>query len=64
MLRGLKKVKQRFVLTVAAYNLTRMRSLDQLPPEVAQEGRNSGNHLVQAPHPPLRPAIERRFALW
>jgi hypothetical protein len=30
MVRGLKKVDQMFVLTMAAYNLTRMRSLGQI----------------------------------
>jgi hypothetical protein len=30
MVRGLKKVDQLFVLTMAAYNLTRMRSLEQI----------------------------------
>ena len=36
MVRGLQKVDQMFVLTMAAYNLTRMRSLAQLRPEAAQ----------------------------
>ncbi|NCZ76121.1 MAG: IS5 family transposase, partial [Betaproteobacteria bacterium] len=36
MVRGLQKVDQMFVLTMAAYNLTRMRSLGQLHPEAAQ----------------------------
>ena len=36
MVRGLQKVDQMFVLTMAAYNLTRMRSLGQLRPEAAQ----------------------------
>ena len=31
MVRGLKKVDQLFVLTMAAYNLTRMRTLEQIP---------------------------------
>lgn len=35
MVRGLKKVDQMFVLTMAAYNLVRMRSLGQIRPEVA-----------------------------
>lgn len=30
MARGLKKVDQLFVLTMAAYNLTRMRTLEQI----------------------------------
>ena len=30
MVRGLKRVDQLFVLTMAAYNLTRMRSLEQI----------------------------------
>ncbi len=30
MVRGLKKVDQLFVLTMAAYNLTRMRTLEQI----------------------------------
>ena len=36
MVRGLQKVDQMFVLTMAAYNLTRMRTLGQLRPETAQ----------------------------
>jgi len=36
MVRGLQKVDQMFVLTMAAYNLTPMRSLAQLRPESAQ----------------------------
>jgi len=35
MVRGLEKVDQMFVLTMAAYNLTRMRTLGQLRPEAA-----------------------------
>jgi IS5 family transposase len=35
MVRGLKKVDQMFVLTMAAYNLVRMRSLGQIRPVVA-----------------------------
>ncbi|MBK4737291.1 IS5 family transposase [Noviherbaspirillum pedocola] len=35
MVRGLKKVDQLFVLTMAAYNLTRMRTLGQLRVQVA-----------------------------
>jgi transposase len=35
MVRGIKKVDQLFVLTMAAYNLTRMRTLAELRPEVA-----------------------------
>ena len=35
MVRGLKKVDQMFVLTMAAYNLVRMRSLGQIRPEAA-----------------------------
>ena len=35
MVRGLKKVDQLFVLTMAAYNLTRMRTLAELRPEGA-----------------------------
>lgn len=35
MLRGIKKVDQLFVLTMATYNLVRMRTLAQLRPEVA-----------------------------
>jgi hypothetical protein len=30
MVRGLRKVEQLFVLTMAAYDLTRMRSLEQI----------------------------------
>lgn len=33
MVRGLKKVDQLFVLTMAAYNLTRMRTLGQIRPQ-------------------------------
>lgn len=33
MVRGLKKVDQMFVLTMAAYNLTRMRTLGQIRPQ-------------------------------
>jgi hypothetical protein len=36
MVRGLQKVDQMFVITMAAYNLTRMRTLGQLRPEAAQ----------------------------
>jgi len=36
IVRGLQKVDQMFVLTMEAYNLTRMRSLGQLRPEAAQ----------------------------
>jgi transposase len=36
MLRGLDKVDAAFALTMAAYNLTRMRSLAQLRPQAAQ----------------------------
>ena len=32
MVRGLKRVDQVFVLTMAAYNLVRMRTLEQLRP--------------------------------
>lgn len=32
MVRGLEKVDQLFVLTMAAYNLTRMRTLEQIRP--------------------------------
>jgi hypothetical protein len=35
MVRGLKKVDQLFVLTMAAYNLTRMRSLGQIRLQMA-----------------------------
>ena len=35
MVRGIKKVDQLFVLTMAAYNLTRMRTLAELRPEAA-----------------------------
>ena len=35
MVRGVKKVDQLFVLTMAAYNLVRMRTLAELRPEVA-----------------------------
>jgi hypothetical protein len=35
MVRGLKKVDQLFVLTMAAYNLTRMRTLGQIRPQTA-----------------------------
>jgi IS5 family transposase len=36
MVRGLKKVDQMFVLTMAAYNLVRMRSLGQVRPQGTQ----------------------------
>ena len=36
MVRGLKRVDQMFVLTMAAYNLVRMRTLGQLRPQGAQ----------------------------
>jgi transposase len=36
MVRGLKRVAQLFVLTMAAYNLTRMRTLGQIRPQMAQ----------------------------
>jgi transposase len=36
MVRGLKKVDQMFVLTMAAYNLVRMRTLGQIRTQVAQ----------------------------
>ncbi|MBC7293524.1 MAG: IS5 family transposase, partial [Thermoleophilia bacterium] len=35
MVRGLKKVDQMFVLTMAAYNLTRMRTLGKIRPQTA-----------------------------
>jgi hypothetical protein len=35
MVRGLKRVDQVFVLTMAAYNLTRMRTLGQMRPKTA-----------------------------
>lgn len=35
MVRGLKRVDQVFVLTMAAYNLTRMRTLGQMHPKTA-----------------------------
>jgi len=35
MVRGLKKVDQMFVLTMAAYNLIRMRTLGQIHPQTA-----------------------------
>ena len=35
MVRGLKKVDQLFVLTMTAYNLTRMRTLGQVRPQPA-----------------------------
>ena len=35
MVRGLENVDQMFVLTMAAYNLTRMRTLGQIRPEAA-----------------------------
>ncbi|MDE2463814.1 MAG: IS5 family transposase [Alphaproteobacteria bacterium] len=35
MVRGLRRVDQLFVLTMAAYNLTRMRSLGQIRPQTA-----------------------------
>jgi len=35
MVRGLKRVDQIFVLTMAAYNLTRMRTLGQMRPKIA-----------------------------
>jgi hypothetical protein len=31
MVRGIKRVEQVFVLTIAAYNLTRMRALEEIP---------------------------------
>ncbi|GAB7549121.1 hypothetical protein CS8_088230 [Cupriavidus sp. 8B] len=34
MVRGLKKVDQMFVLSMAAYNLVRMRSLGQIRPQL------------------------------
>ena len=36
MVRGLKRVDQMFVLTMAAYNLVRMRGLEQVRPQCAQ----------------------------
>jgi hypothetical protein len=35
MVRGLKKVDQMFVLTMTAYNLTRMRTLGKIRPQTA-----------------------------
>jgi len=35
MVRGLKRVDQMFVLTMAAYNLVRMRSLGKIRPQMA-----------------------------
>ncbi len=34
MVRGLKRVDQMFVLSIAAYNLVRMRSLAQIRPQL------------------------------
>jgi hypothetical protein len=36
MVRGLKRVNQMFMLTMAAYNLTRMRTLAQLRLKMAK----------------------------
>lgn len=36
LVRGLKKVDQMFVLTMTAYNLTRLRALGQVRPQGAQ----------------------------
>lgn len=36
MVRGLERVEQMFVLTMAAYNLVRMRGLAQVRPQCAQ----------------------------
>jgi hypothetical protein len=36
MVRGLKKIDQLFVLTMAAYNLTRMRTLGQVRQQATQ----------------------------
>jgi len=41
MVRGLKRVDQMFVLTMAAYNLTRMRTLGQLRLQTAQGASNA-----------------------
>jgi hypothetical protein len=41
MVRGVKKVDQLFVLTMAAYNLVRMRTLGQIRPQLRNE-QNSG----------------------
>jgi hypothetical protein len=38
MVRGLKKVDQLFVLTMAAYNLTRMRTLEKIRLQAVQAG--------------------------
>ena len=35
MVRGIEKVDQMFALTMAAFNLTRMRSLGQIRPQMA-----------------------------
>jgi len=35
MVRGLKRVNHLFVLTMAAYNLTRMRTLGQVRPQAS-----------------------------
>jgi hypothetical protein len=59
MVRGLLKVDQIFVLTVAAYNLTRMRTLGQFRPEAAQEGRNDEKHPDKAPNLLQMPSMAR-----
>ena len=42
MVRGLDKVDQLFVLTMAAYNLTRMRTLGQIRLQGTSEGQKHG----------------------
>jgi hypothetical protein len=61
--RRLEKVDQMFVLTMAAYNLTRMRSLGQLHAEAAQKGKNGGKQSDNALNPPPKHLIKRLIAL-
>jgi hypothetical protein len=63
MVRGLEKFDQMFVLTMAAYNLTRMRFLRQLHPEAAQQGRNDEKQPDKVPNQPAMPSMERLLVL-
>jgi len=46
MVRGPQKVDQMFVLTMAVYDLTRIRSLAELRTEAPQLGKCDEKHLV------------------
>jgi hypothetical protein len=63
MVRGLENFDQMFVLTMAAYNLTRMRFPRQLHPEAAQQERNDEKQPDKVPNQPPMPSMERLLVL-